>query len=54
MFILYLVDGIFEVVVILGDNKFGGDDFDYKIYEFLVVEFKKEYGIDLLKDKMVL
>lgn len=52
--ILHLADGTFEVVATSGDNKLGGDDFDHKIYEFLAAEFKKEHGIDLLKDKMAL
>lgn len=52
--ILHLADGTFEVVSTSGDNKLGGDDFDHKIYEFLAAEFKKEHGIDLLKDKMAL
>ncbi|MUG33594.1 Hsp70 family protein, partial [Psychrobacter sanguinis] len=37
-----------------GDNKLGGDDFDQKIIDFLVAEFKKENGIDLSQDKMAL
>lgn len=52
--ILHLADGTFEVVSTSGDNKLGGDDFDHKVYEFLASEFKKEHGIDLLKDKMAL
>ncbi|MBG0762373.1 molecular chaperone DnaK [Acholeplasma laidlawii] len=52
--ILHLADGTFEVVATSGDNKLGGDDFDHKVYEFLAAEFKKEHGIDLLKDKMAL
>ncbi|MFA7417542.1 MAG: Hsp70 family protein, partial [Acholeplasma sp.] len=52
--ILHLADGTFEVVSTSGDNKLGGDDFDHRIYEFLAAEFKKEHGIDLLKDKMAL
>ena len=52
--ILHLADGTFEVVSTSGDNKLGGDDFDQKVYEFLASEFKKEHGVDLLKDKMAL
>ncbi|WP_025724856.1 molecular chaperone DnaK [Acholeplasma granularum] len=52
--ILHLADGTFEVVSTAGDNKLGGDDFDHKVYEFLASEFKKEHGVDLLKDKMAL
>ncbi|HET7628406.1 MAG TPA: molecular chaperone DnaK [Bacillales bacterium] len=52
--ILELGDGIFEVKATAGDNKLGGDDFDEKIIDYLVSEFKKENGIDLSKDKMAL
>ncbi|MEG0472120.1 MAG: Hsp70 family protein, partial [Solibacillus sp.] len=44
----------FEVLATAGDNKLGGDDFDQKIMDFLVQEFKKENGIDLAKDKMAM
>ncbi|MBR2756777.1 MAG: molecular chaperone DnaK [Exiguobacterium sp.] len=52
--ILELGDGVFEVVATAGDNRLGGDDFDQKIIDYLVAEFKKENGIDLSKDKMAL
>ncbi|MGE6490987.1 molecular chaperone DnaK [Exiguobacterium sp. NPDC077395] len=52
--ILELGDGVFEVVATAGDNRLGGDDFDQKIIDYLVAEFKKENGIDLGKDKMAL
>lgn len=52
--ILELGDGVFEVLATAGDNKLGGDDFDQKIIDFLVAEFKKENGIDLSKDKMAM
>ncbi|MEK4230055.1 molecular chaperone DnaK [Solibacillus sp. FSL H8-0538] len=52
--ILELADGVFEVLATAGDNKLGGDDFDDKIIEYLVAEFKKENGIDLSKDKMAM
>ncbi|OCS88515.1 molecular chaperone DnaK [Caryophanon tenue] len=52
--ILELGDGVFEVLATAGDNKLGGDDFDQKIIDFLVEEFKKENGIDLSKDKMAM
>lgn len=52
--ILELGDGVFEVKATSGNNKLGGDDFDQKIIDYLVVEFKKENGIDLSKDKMAL
>ena len=50
--ILELGDGVFEVLSTAGDNNLGGDDFDEKIIDYLVAEFKKENGIDLSKDKM--
>ena len=52
--ILELGDGVFDVLSTAGDNKLGGDDFDEKIIEFLVAEFKKENGVDLSNDKMAL
>lgn len=52
--ILELGDGVFEVHSTAGDNLLGGDDFDKKIIDFLVAEFKKENGIDLSQDKMAL
>ena len=52
--ILELGDGVFDVLATAGDNELGGDDFDNKIIDFLVAEFKKENGIDLSKDKMAM
>ncbi|MBC2165880.1 molecular chaperone DnaK [Listeria booriae] len=52
--ILELGDGVFEVHSTAGDNHLGGDDFDQKIIDFLVAEFKRDNGIDLSKDKMAL
>ncbi|NEW66835.1 molecular chaperone DnaK [Carnobacteriaceae bacterium zg-84] len=52
--ILELGDGVFDVLATAGDNKLGGDDFDQKIIDFLVAEFKKDNGIDLSQDKMAL
>mgnify|MGYP001392285226 FL=1 len=52
--ILELGDGVFEVLATAGDNKLGGDDFDKKIIDYLIEEFKKEHGIDLSKDKMAM
>lgn len=49
--ILELGDGFFEVKATSGDNLLGGDDFDQVIINYLAAEFKKENGIDLLKDK---
>ncbi|MFC6170080.1 molecular chaperone DnaK [Loigolactobacillus jiayinensis] len=52
--VLELGDGVFEVLSTNGDTKLGGDDFDQKIIDWLVAEFKKDNGIDLAKDKMAL
>ncbi len=52
--ILELGDGVFEVKATSGNNKLGGDDFDKRIVDYLVSEFKKENGIDLTKDKMAM
>ncbi|NJW41727.1 molecular chaperone DnaK [Streptococcus suis] len=52
--ILELGDGVFDVLATAGDNKLGGDDFDQKIIDHMVAEFKKENGIDLSADKMAL
>ena len=49
--IMELGDGVFEVKSTAGNNKLGGDDFDEKIMDYLIEEFKKENGIDLSKDK---
>src|SRR5829696_5714650 len=50
--ILTLGEGVFEVKATSGNNHLGGDDFDAKIVEWMVQEFKKAEGIDLSKDKM--
>ena len=52
--ILELGDGVYEVKSTSGNNKLGGDDFDNRISDYLVSEFKKENGIDLSKDKMAM
>ncbi len=52
--ILELGDGVFEVKATSGNNRLGGDDFDQRIVDYLVDEFKKENGIDLSKDKMAM
>ncbi len=49
--ILEIGDGVFEVLSTNGDTKLGGDDFDDRIINYLVTEFKKESGIDLSNDK---
>ena len=50
--ILELSDGTFEVISTSGNNHLGGDDFDSKIVDWLITEFKKETSVDLSKDKM--
>jgi molecular chaperone DnaK len=50
--ILELGEGVFEVKATSGNNHLGGDDFDAKVVEWMVSEFKKVEGIDLSKDKM--
>ena len=50
--ILELSDGTFEVLATNGDTHLGGDDFDKKIFDWIVAEFKKDNGIDLSQDKM--
>ena len=52
--ILELGDGVFEVLSTSGNNHLGGDDFDNKVMDYLVSEFKKENGIDLSNDKMAM
>lgn len=52
--ILELGDGVFEVLSTNGDTFLGGEDFDQRIIEFLVAEFKKDSGIDLSHDPMAL
>ncbi len=52
--ILELGDGIFEVKATSGNNRLGGDDFDNRIIDYLVSEFKSSEGIDLSKDKMAM
>src|SRR3712207_6876146 len=49
--ILELGDGVFEVKATSGNNHLGGDDFDAKVVEWMVSEFKKSEGIDLSKDR---
>ena len=52
--ILELADGTFEVISTSGDNRLGGDDFDQKIMDHLVAQFKKETGVDLSVDRMAM
>ncbi|SHI37275.1 molecular chaperone DnaK [Propionispora hippei] len=50
--ILELGDGVFEVKATNGNNRLGGDDFDERIMNWLISEFKKESGVDLSQDRM--
>ncbi|MBQ2272761.1 MAG: molecular chaperone DnaK [Clostridia bacterium] len=52
--ILDIGDGVFEVMATNGNTRLGGDDFDERIMNYLVSEFKKENGIDLSTDKMAM
>ena len=52
--VLELGDGVFEVLSTSGDNHLGGDDFDQKVIDYLVAQFKSANGIDLAQDKMAL
>lgn len=52
--ILELGDGVFEVLSTSGNNSLGGDDFDNRIMDHLIKEFKKDNGIDLSRDKMAM
>ena len=52
--ILELGDGVFEVNSTNGDTHLGGDDFDQRIIQWLIDEFKKEHGVDLRNDRMAL
>ncbi|MDO8586641.1 MAG: molecular chaperone DnaK [Armatimonadota bacterium] len=52
--VLELGDGVFEVKATNGDTMLGGDDWDQRIMDWMVVEFKRENGIDLSKDKMAM
>lgn len=45
---------MFEVKATSGNNRLGGDDFDARVTDYLVNEFKKEHGIDLSKDTMAM
>src|SRR2546426_3124886 len=52
--ILEIGEGVFEVKATNGDTHLGGDDFDQRVMDWISEEFKKEHGIDLLKDRMAL
>lgn len=48
--VLEVGDGVFEVLATRGNNRLGGDDFDWKLMNYINDDFKKEHGVDLLKD----
>ena len=52
--LLEISDGVFEVLATAGNNKLGGDDFDQRVIDWMAEQFKKENGIDLRGDKMVM
>lgn len=52
--ILEIGDGVVEVLATSGNNRLGGDDFDERIMNFIVSEFKKDSGIDIKSDKMAM
>ncbi|MDO5732280.1 MAG: molecular chaperone DnaK [Eubacteriales bacterium] len=52
--ILEIGDGVFEVLATNGNNRLGGDDFDQKIVDWMVEEFRREEGLDLRQDKMAM
>lgn len=52
--VLEIADGVFEVLSTNGDTSLGGEDFDNRIIQFIVEEFRKQEGMDLSKDKMAM
>ncbi len=52
--IIEIGDGVIEVLATAGDNRLGGDDFDQKVTDYMLAEFKKNEGVDLSNDKMAL
>ena len=52
--IIEIGDGVIEVLSTAGDNKLGGDDFDQKVTEYMLADFKNKEGVDLSNDKMAL
>ncbi len=52
--LLEISDGVFEVLATAGNNRLGGDDFDQRIMDWMVSEFKRDNGIDLSKDRMAM
>ena len=54
VYIIEMGDGVQEVLATAGNNRLGGDDFDQRLMDYFVAEFKKENGIDLSGDKMAM
>ena len=52
--ILEIGDGVFEVLATHGNNRLGGDDFDQRLMDYIIKQFKNESGIDLSSDRMAL
>ncbi len=52
--IIEIGDGVIEVLATAGDNRLGGDDFDQKVTDWMLSEFKKQEGVDLSNDKLAL
>ncbi|MGB7963688.1 MAG: molecular chaperone DnaK [Propionicimonas sp.] len=50
--LLEIAEGVFEVKATKGDNRLGGDDWDQRVVDWMVTQFKNNHGIDLSKDKM--
>ncbi len=52
--VLEISDGVFEVLATNGDTRLGGDDFDQRVIDWMAEQFRRDHGIDLRQDKMVL
>ena len=52
--VIEIGDGVIEVLSTAGNNRLGGDDFDQKVTDYMLAEFKKAEGVDLSNDKMAL
>lgn len=52
--VLEIGDGVFEVLATAGNNRLGGDDFDERVTDWMIAEFKKDSGIDIKTDKMAM
>ncbi len=52
--LLEISDGVFEVLATAGNNRLGGDDFDQRVMDWMIAEFKRQNGVDVGNDKMVL